>query len=121
MAEGGVPQALIASRCAVGLRSVEPILKPPRTLAELASGSRLTLLLAEEVGPRSETRSFRLQGYFGERGAKRGLTRRGRRGPHGDAGAARTGVRLRAPPSLPLPDRDDFGLDAVAWQASFAE
>src|SRR5690606_34669363 len=41
MAEGGVPQALIASTCSIGLRSVERIVKEPApTLAEVAAGAR---------------------------------------------------------------------------------
>jgi len=103
MAEGGVPQALIASRCAVGLRSVERILKEPTpTLAELASGSiahaprhgrppkaddetvaRVQKMLVDEprIMATEVLRRSRAWGYTGSRSAMSALVKRLRPAP----------------------------------------
>lgn len=98
MAEGGVPQALIASRCAVGLRSVERILQEPTpTFAELSSGdrasaprlgrppkadddtvARIQKLLVDEPGMKATEvlRRSRTWGYTGSRSAMATLVKR---------------------------------------------
>lgn len=103
MAEGGVPQALIASTCSIGLRSVERIVKEPApTLAEVAAGARagtarrgrppkandsltdrVQKLLADEPGIMATEvlRRSRAWGYTGSRSAMAALVKRLRPAP----------------------------------------